>query len=490
MKKLTPQEQGWAYAAQISGAKVAGNMGQAYVNQVNKAIDSAVESLKQLKSNQTDAALGGFVAENWHAETFNINATVAGSKNIAIAGAPGTDSELGRNNYGSVDVRVQTKGGKVINDYGSKYRVNAKETAKQQAAPSEIGTDPKYHGQKRLVASDQKEDVIKIASKRASNEKTPENWRKGYEEVAEETTDTISDGKVHSDKLSKSESEELAREIKEDRLDAEKHGLTADEKITYPYIAKQAAKAGLNAAVLTALIQATPNLMHAMNYLIQNKAVDLESLKKAGSQALAGGAEGFLRGFFACYIQVLCNKGKFGPLLVNADPLYVGTVVALTIQTIKNSIDVARGKMTLREMGSSLIDSVIISAGYIVGSKIGAAIGAALTFEFPFIGLLIGSLIGSAFGAAYGIAKKRFLSLCVDTGFTCFGLVDQDYTLPEEVLKDMGLDITPIERVEVSKNGLDIVEMTDDVDRTDFETVEIKVLRRGILGVNKIGYIY
>jgi len=489
-KKLTPLEEGWSFASRLAGTNASTNVGASYVESVNDAIERTAESLEQLKSNQSDAVMGGFVAERWHAGSFNVKAVAAGSKNLAVAGEPGTAGALGRNNYGSVDVRIQNSSGEVIKDYGSKYMVNAKETAKSQATPSIDAGTTKYHGQDRLVPSDQLEDIKAIAAKRAANDRTPENWREGYQEVADTSTDVITDGEHSSKPLSKNESEEIAREIKKDKLDLEKHGLTADDAIEPEFIMKQAAKAGLTAAAITALIQTAPDIYKAIDYLIKNGVVDRDRLKKIGFDAIQGAAEGFLRGYVACTIQILCNSGKLGPNLICVDPMYIGTIVALTIQTIKNSVSVALGKMTIREMGSSLIDSVVISAGYVVGAKIGGTIGTALSFEFPVLGFMLGSLIGCAFGAAYDFGKKKLISFCVESGFTCFGLVDQDYSIPEDALKDMGIDITEIDRIEVDRSGLDRIETHKGIGSTNYETIDIKILRRGIISINKVGYSY
>ncbi len=489
MRKIQdPMEQGWAYASQLAGTNASTVIGADYVGKINEAIESTAKSLNELKSNLTDSSMGGFVAERWHAGSYNVRAVASGSKNIAIAGDSGTIGDLGRNNYGSVDVRVQTSEGTIINDYGSKYMVNAKETAKAQAAPSKNANSPKYHNQMRLNPSDQNSDIINYASHRAANEKTPENWREGYREVAENSTDRISDGKISSKPLSKKESEEIARKIKDDNLDLAEHGLNADDAIKPEYIMKQATKAGLTAAAITALIQTAPDIYRAIDYLIKTGNVDINQLKKIGFDAIQGAAEGFLRGFVACTIQILCDSGKLGKALIDVDPTCLGTIVSLTIQTIKNSVQVACGKMTMRQMGASLIDSVVISAGYIVGAKIGGAVGAALGFEMPVFGYLLGSLIGCALGATYDFGKKKLISFCVESGFTCFGLVEQDYKIPNEMLKEMGIDISEIERINVDRSELNTISIDNSVNRSNVSTIEIKILKRGLIRINKIGY--
>ena len=107
----------------------------------------------------------------------------------------------------------------------------------------------------------------------------------------------------------------------------------------------------------------------------------------------------------------------------------------------------------------------------------------------PGIGFAIGSLLGCSVAVVYNIRKKKFISFCVDTGFTCFGLVEQNYELPDKVLKELGIGTAKISRANVGRTQIKRTEDTTDIGRTSYETVNMTVLRRGIIGVNKIGYV-
>ena len=82
------------------------------------------------------------------------------------------------------------------------------------------------------------------------------------------------------------------------------------------------------------------------------------------------------------------------------------------------------------------------------------------------------------------------ISLCVDTGFTCFGLVEQDYTLPEEVLHELGIETITIPRIEIPYTEIETVSYTVEPEKVECEKVQFTMLKRGIIGVNKVGYIY
>lgn len=186
----------------------------------------------------------------------------------------------------------------------------------------------------------------------------------------------------------------------------------------------------------------------------------------------------------------MCDSGKIGEALKGIKPGPLGAIVSIVLQTAKNSILVAAGKISSKQMGASFINTVVVSSGYLAVAKIGGAIGQSLGFNIPVIGYLLGSLVGTSLCVVYGVGKRQLISFCIDTGFTCFGLVEQSYELPEEVLHEIGVDTitiprTKIETTEIAKANIDTVE----INKVKYETIDITVLRRGIIGVNKIGYI-
>ncbi|MBQ9328135.1 MAG: hypothetical protein IJ225_06330 [Solobacterium sp.] len=103
---------------------------------------------------------------------------------------------------------------------------------------------------------------------------------------------------------------------------------------------------------------------------------------------------------------------------------------------------------------------------------------------------MLGSLIGTSFCVIYNIGKKKLISFCVDTGFTCFGLVEQNYELPDEVLHELGVETIPILRTHIERTDIQRTQIsTAIIGESEYETIDITVLRRGMIGVNKIGYV-
>ena len=83
------------------------------------------------------------------------------------------------------------------------------------------------------------------------------------------------------------------------------------------------------------------------------------------------------------------------------------------------------------------------------------------------------------------------LSFCVHSGFTCFGLVDQDYTLPDEILERMGLKLKDLPQKTVRQKQLREKQIKyKTVREKHYETIDLLVVERGIIGVNTIGYVF
>ena len=78
----------------------------------------------------------------------------------------------------------------------------------------------------------------------------------------------------------------------------------------------------------------------------------------------------------------------------------------------------------------------------------------------------------------------------MDTGFTCFGLVDQDYRLPEKALHEMGVETIDIPRTQIETVSIERTQIpTVDIDTAQYETVNLTICKRGIIGANRIGYV-
>ena len=129
---------------------------------------------------------------------------------------------------------------------------------------------------------------------------------------------------------------------------------------------------------------------------------------------------------------------------------------------------------------------MIVSSCSLAGGAVSQMI-----IEIPVFGYLLGSFAGSMIGSfAYSCGYHAILSFCVESGCTFFGMVDQDYKLPEDVLKEIGIDVFEYEKMEYQK-----IEMTNfepsrfEAERFSVPDIEITFLRRGVIGVSQVGYV-
>lgn len=483
MQSKEEMQQGWEFASSIMGSDIAAHMGHEYVNRVGAAIKQLEDSINNhTYRNLPPDKFQGYVFEEYEAGTFNANATAAGSKAHV--------NVLHLNTKDSVDHELKF-GSRTIKTYSAKSYATAEKTAKAQARLNPDTRRASYQGQGRLVPSDHLDEAKAVTHRQAlKNQNTRPEVAEANAETERELTSTIKYKRISSKEVKRKTLDRMARKGSKQRFKAAEYGVTVEEAIKPEYIAKQAIKAGYTAAAITVAVQLAPEIFKAIDYLIKHGEIDAQQIRTMGVKGISSGAEGFLRGSISSSLLIMCENGVLGEAFRGINPTVLGTVVALVMQTVKNSILVAAGKMTSQQMGAAFVDTVVISGGYLAGAYIGGVIGQAIGFELPVVGYLLGSLIGTAFSVVYNIGKKKLISFCVDTGFTCFGLVEQDYQLPEEILKEMGIDTIPISRAEVSHTEIGRVQIGNSLQRVNYETIDFKFVKRGIIGVNKIGYVY
>lgn len=498
-------KEGFEFFSNHAGDILGTGLGSSYVDTVNGEIDSFVESVAQFNgTNSQIDTLKGDIAEFWHAGTFNINAAVKGSGNRV---------QVDRSHdFGSVDVSGKNFDG----DFGLKYYKTGVESAKQQAKSvfetykkyqsnggkeslqdylknrgfedDSVLNDPVYSGQMRVIPSDQLEEARKWLERKIAEEgsKRPEQVER-YRETLELLTDKVSDSKGNeSITLTEEDAKKLAQLAKEGKIDPEELGLTTEELIRYEYILKQTFKAGLTAAAISIVLKTAPEIIKALEYLIENGEVDEKQFKTIGFAAIKGGSEGFIRGTVSASITASCKAGLLGEVFKDIDPTIVGAVTVLAMDSMKNAYNVSAGKMTRNEMANELIRTMF-------ASTFSLALGAATQsfIEIPVLGYMIGSFVGSLVGSfTYSAMYRPAISFCIDTGFTMFGLVDQDYQLPEDVMKEIGIEVFDYEKFEYDRFEADKFEFDRfEPDRFEPEKLDITFLRRGVIGVNEIGYL-
>lgn len=475
-----------------------------YVTSIDDEIIALEQSINDFIGKKTpNQILKGDVAEFWHAGTFNVRAAMNESTHRATVDRS--------HDFGSVD--ISTNFG---DEYGLKYYSSAVESAKQQSKSiferfkeyqnkggkdgldkflsdrqydtEAVLNDPIYQGQIRIIPRDQMTEAIKWLEKKIAteSERRPEQVKR-YRETLAMLRDRISDSEGNeSISLSKEDSEKLAQLAREGKFKAEDFEIESPNLLSAELLLKQSLKAGMNAAVISLALKTAPEIYKAIESLIKDGEVDEEQFKQIGFAAVSGSAEGFVRGSVASAITMCCKCGLLGESLKKIEPSVISAVTVITINTIKNAYRVAQGKKSRTELSNELIRDFFMTTASLAVGTIGQAV-----IPVPVLGYMIGSFVGSVAGTfIYKGGQHATITFCAETGITMFGLVEQDYKLPEDVIKDIGVECFEYESFEPDTFEVDTFQVESfEFDTFQPDSLEIKFMRRGVIGISKIGYV-
>lgn len=489
-------EDGYEFFSRHAGMAVASEDAMRWVDSIERAVDAFVEDMASFEGNaKRTEILAGDVAEFWLADTYNID--------LAVHRSAGPRAEVPRSTgYGTPDV--------VVGDtrYQVKFYQDADASVKAQSitfgesarrgSPSAqalidsglVGeNDPVYGDMVRMIPSDQLEAARVAADRRIATEaeRRPELVAR-YRSTRDKLAAHIEDGRGSSSRgLTRDGASRLASEAKAGDIDLESWGLALSQVVRLKDIMRQAAKAGLSSAVLAAVLEAAPAIIAATQHLLNEGQLSLDDLGRAGLSAVSGGGRGFLTGSITAAITTSAGLGLLGKTAAALDPTIVGAVAVVTLNALKNSALVARGEMERRELVSFLGRDALVTTCSLIGAGIGQG-----AVQIPVVGYLLGSFVGSAIGGiSWTVAKRATVALCIESGMTLFGLVDQDYELPREALDQIGIEVFDYQAFLPDR----FIPSCFSADAFEPETFKpdhfgIRQLRRGVFDVGKIGYVF
>ena len=493
----------------IQGASVGSYQADAYVASVADACKTLQDDINQFEGYDTGVGqLKGDIAEIWHADTFNINSALKQSSFKAVVDRS--------HDYASVDVRTK-QGDNVIENFGLKYLRDAQSSAKAQAishfqrfceykamsgrpeltfdsfleerglSPEEVlQSDPIYTGQTRIIPSDQlKEAIAYLKFKIAKEQLIRPEQVKRYQDTLEHLQSRLKapDG-TESNDLSTAQAIEKAAEAKEGDYNAAEDGFTTADLIQFEHIVKQGLKAGTTAAVITLVLKMAPKFYRLLNELIINGFIDKEDLREFGLSTLSESGTSFIRGFVAASITAACKSGVLSESLKTVSPGVIAAATVIVMGTISDAIKLRNGKITQGEFTYNLSRTVFVTSCAV---GLGSLTQVLLPIPFSY---LLGSLVGSVLASfVFTPLDNLVMSFCIYSGFTMFGIVEQNYVLPEEVIKEIGVDVFDYE------NDFPQELATDDYSPDYIQLDEAKpemihIMRRGVISVHRVGYQY
>ena len=366
----------WIADAIERGAAAAGttNTGD-YAANIETALERANDGM--LRTVQTQSGnvsmatnLDGFIAEQHHADTFNLDAAAKSSSLRAEVLAPEPGEAFGKN---SVDIGIYD-GPKLVRRYQSKF-------GKDSSATRKLFEEGDYRGQRKLVPSGQEGEVPGAA-------------------------DTIEMDGVRSRPLTKEQAKARQEEFQRSGRAREGRDRSYDwNDISRIEIAKALGKQALiSAAVSTGLQGARILARRAWNWLrdVENppSSEDLReffdssirSAKHIGVQVAVSGA-----------VMVAVKQGLIKGLR-STPPGTIANIVYVGMENAKVMYKFAKGELSAEEALDTAGNTTCSAVGSLAGAAKGAALGAMLSGPFAPVGGFVGGMVGAMAGSKIGEA--------------------------------------------------------------------------------------
>ena len=357
------------------GAKAAGvvNVGE-YAAGIDKALTESNNAMMDSVTRGDGHInmipnLDGFIAEQHHVNTFNIDAAAKGSSLRAEVLRPEPGGLYTKN---SLDIQIKdTVSGKVVKRYQAKYGADSEATK----IAFEKGD---YRGQRKLVAEGQAEDI-------------------------EGAVERIEADGISSKPLSKDAAKALQDDFQKEQT-AREQKLYEWSDVNKVAVCKQIGKQAVVAAVATVAFQGARILgRRVWNFLTgkENRPLS-EDMQDYFESSIKSGSNVGIQTAVAGAVVVAVKNGwvrvlQSTPAGMIANIVYVGMENAKVMyKVLKGELSPLEGLDALGNVTTTVIGS-ICGAGH--GFSLGAAIGTAI---LPGIGTAVGGFIGAVAGGIAG----------------------------------------------------------------------------------------
>ena len=333
-----------------------------YLGNLDAALKEANEYLHRTITTQTGAIsqnprLDGFIAEQYHAQTFNMNAEATGSQYRAKVLEPNGNG-YGKN---SVDIVIVDGNGKVVRRYQSKYCKDAKAT--EQAF--EHGD---YRGQRKLVPEGQEENITKRVS----------------------TVLEAPDGTT-SNPLTKSRAEQMRDEAQSGNWNELNWNEYATKDLAIG-IGKQAGYAAFQGAAIGVGFDVAKKLWNGED-------IDADEVVET---AIVSGVDFGVKAAVAGAIKVGVEKEIIKVIPKGTPAGTIANIAYVAIENVKVLGKMATGELTMKEGMEKLEQTTVSTAAGLVAMGKGAAIGAEMGMVFGPAGIAIGGFVGGTVGYMAG----------------------------------------------------------------------------------------
>lgn len=333
-----------------------------YLAGLDSALNTANESLYRTITTQAgnisqNPRLDGFIAEQYHAQTFNLNAEATGSQYRAKVLEPNGNGYA----KNSVDIVIVDGSGKVVKRYQSKYCKDANATA-------QAFENGDYRGQQKLVPEGQETAIEKKCT----------------------TVIEAPDGTT-SNPLSKSRAEQMRDEAQSGNW----NDLNWNEykaKDLAMGIGKQAGYAALQGAAI------------GVGFDVAQKLWNGEEIKgeEIVETALVSGADFGVKAAAAGALKVGVEKNIIKVIPKGTPAGTIANIAYVAIEDVKVIGKMATGELSFKEGMDKLEQTTVSTTAGLVAMGKGAAIGSAIGTVFGPVGTAVGGFIGGTVGYMAG----------------------------------------------------------------------------------------
>lgn len=384
-------------ACQIWPAQATEKVGQMLgeINQANSIMGNISATA------QNNAIKGGFAAETFHAESFNLDAILK-DKDVRAFTDGFANTPIPRND--PMHDIVVMKDGKQVLGAQLKYYKDADATQKAFRS-SKDGVHRYEHSDVFLGPSDQIDGIQASAQKAVlKNQETRPHVSQAAEKVRDNAAGRLDVDGVQSTSLSKGEAEQIGA--------GTKSGKASHEKMQTGYLNKATVQQSLRAAGSAAVITAvTAGCINAFQCIRQVKNGELTAEQAATrilrDTAIAAADSALKAGTATASVSMVARS--FPELFAGSafqSSLVGGTVAGAAIcavDLVQCLVMVSAGKMTVADLETRTGKNVFQTGAAVVGSAVGGSIGA--------LGGPIGALIGSVVG---GMITSLAMSIALD----------------------------------------------------------------------------
>ena len=353
-----------------------------YLQNLDEAVSLANEKLYNTITTQQRVVskninLDGFIAEQYHAQTFNMNAEAAGSQYKARVLEPGVGEKFAKN---SVDIVIVDGKGKIIRKYQSKYCKDVENTL-------DAFQKGDYRGQRKLVPDGQETAIQKAAN------------------VLESP-----DG-VKSNVLSKRSAKELQKEAQSGKWNEVDWNEYKIKEVSLG-IGKEVGQAAVFGAAMGGGLYLAEKVWN-------DEPIDGEEVLKV---AIESGVDIGVKAAAASAIKVGAERGLISLIPKGTPAGTIANIAFVAVENVKVAGKIASGELAAKE-GLEKMEEITVSTvagiaasakGAVLGAEIGALLGPPGAVVGGFVGGTIGYMVGSEAGKAVVKATQKVRDCAVN----------------------------------------------------------------------------